>query len=212
LATLTQVQINTSLNVLQNISFLGSLNGITTNTFSFLSGLSSNIQNQINSITNTTPVGTVIQFAGNASYLNAYLKCDGTLYTISSYQNLYNVIGTMYGGDASLGYFNVPNYQGVFLRGAGSQNLDLVYGQPAKQYTSPPLGAYVVDKSVQPSNYVTGINQTVKSFLEKANSNVIGISFTSSNAVSSLQYSTASDNGVVESAPVHTSISYFIKY
>jgi microcystin-dependent protein len=188
------------------------LNGITTSTFSFLSNLTGNIQNQINNITNTTPVGTVIQFAGSSASLNGYLPCDGTLYTISTYQNLYNVIGTMYGGDASLGYFNVPNYQGVFLRGAGSQNLDLVAGSPAKQYSSPGLGIFVVDKSVQPSNYVTSINQSVKSFLERANSNIIGLSFTTSNAVSSLQYSTASDTGVVETFPVHTSIQYFIKY
>jgi microcystin-dependent protein len=210
--TLTEAQVNTSLNVLQNINFLGSLNGITTNTFSFLGGLTSNIQNQINSITNTTPVGTVIQFAGSSASLNGYLPCDGTPYTISTYPNLYNAIQTMYGGDTSLGYFNVPNFKGVFLRGAGSQNLDLVFGSPAKQYSSPPLGIFVKDKSVFPSTVVTSINQNVKSFLERANNNVIGISFTSSNAVSSLNYTTESNNNVVETFPVHTSVQYFIKY
>ena len=118
----------------------------------------------------------------------------------------------MYGGDVNQGWFRVPNYSGIFLRGAGSQNLDLVFGSPAKQYSSPPLGIFVTDKAVQPSNYVTSINQNVKSFLERANSTIIGVSCTSSNAVSSLQYTTASDNGVVESFPVHTSIQYFIKY
>ena len=98
------------------------------------------------------------------------------------------------------------------MRGAGYQNLELVYGQPAKQYSSPPLGIFVKDKSVFPSTVVTSINQSVKSFLEKANSTIIGVSFTSSNAVSSLQYTTESNNNVIESAPVHTSINYFIKY
>jgi len=51
------VQVNTSLNVRQNISFLGSLNGITTSVFSYLGGLTGNIQNQINSISNTNPIG-----------------------------------------------------------------------------------------------------------------------------------------------------------
>ena len=210
--TLTEAQVNTSLNVLQNINFLGSLNGITTNTFSFLSNLTGNIQNQINSISNTTPVGTVIQFAGSSASLNGYLPCDGNQYSASSYPNLFNVLGEMYGGDSNQGWFRVPNYQGVFLRGYGSQNLALVYGQPAKQYTSPPLGAYVVDKSVQPSNYVTSINQNVKPFLEKANSTIVGVSFTSSNAVASLQYTTANESGVIETFPVHTSVQYFIKY
>ena len=90
--------------------------------------------------------------------------------------------------------------------------MDLVFGSPAKQYSSPPLGIFVTDKAVQPSNYVTSINQNVKPFLEKANSTIIGVSFTSSNAVSSLQYTTASDNGVIETFPVHTSVQYFIKY
>ena len=154
----------------------------------------------------------VIQFAGNASSLPGYLKCDGSLYNISSYPNLYNAIGTMYGGDSNQGWFNVPNYQGIFLRGAGNQTLDLETPSNYKNYISPPLGTFVKDKSVQPSNYITSINQSVKSFLERANSNVIGLSFTTSNAVSSLQYSTASDTGVVETFPVHTSIQYFIKY
>jgi microcystin-dependent protein len=204
--------LNETVVVPNDITFGGSINEIPRTTLSYIKNVSSDVQQQLNSISNTNPIGSVIQFAGNASSLNGYLQCDGTLYTISSYQNLYNVIGTMYGGDASLGYFNVPNYQGVFLRGAGSQNLDLVAGSPAKQYSSPGLGIFVVDKSVQPSNYVTSINQSVKSFLERANSNIIGLSFTTSNAVSSLQYSTASDTGVVETFPVHTSIQYFIKY
>jgi hypothetical protein len=119
----------------------------------------------------------------------------------------------MYGGDVNQGRFNVPNFQGVFLRGYGSQNLALVYGQPAKQYVSPPLGIYVVDKSVQPSNYVTGITQNVRSFVTSAS--LIGApsyNFNYSNAVASLQYTTANESGVVESAPVHTSVQYFIKY
>jgi hypothetical protein len=88
-----------------------------------------------------------------------------------------------------------------------------VYGQPAKQYTSPPLGAYVVDKSVQPSNYVTGITQNVRSFITSAS--LIGTpsyNFNYSNAVASLQYTTANESGIVETFPVHTSINYFIKY
>ena len=102
LATRTHVQIKTSLNVLQNIFFLGSLNGITTNTFSFLSGLASNIQNQINSISNTTPVGSVISFAGCSTSLSGYLKCDGNPYSASSYPNLFNVIGTIYMGEIQI--------------------------------------------------------------------------------------------------------------
>jgi hypothetical protein len=92
------------------LTFTTSLNNISVNTFSFLSGLTGNIQNQINSISNTTPVGTVIQFAGNASSLPGYLPCNGNQYSASSYPNLFNVIGDMYGGDSNQGWFKVPNY------------------------------------------------------------------------------------------------------
>ena len=119
----------------------------------------------------------------------------------------------MYGGDSNQGWFNVPNYQGIFLRGAGNQTLDLQIPSNPKNYSSPPLGIFVTDKSVQPSDYVNGISQTVRSFI--TNANVFGppnYNFDKSNAVASLQYTTASNNGVVETFPVHTSINYFIKY
>jgi hypothetical protein len=124
LATLTQVQINTSLSVLQNISFLGTLNDISTTTFSYLSGLTSNIQNQINNISNTNPTGSVISYAGSTSTLNGYLLCDGSEYPIPSYVALFNVIQYTYGGNEATGYFRVPNYKGIFLRGAGTQSVN----------------------------------------------------------------------------------------
>ena len=88
-----------------DITFGGSINEVTRTTLSYIKNVSSdiqnkinNIQNQLNSISNTTPVGSVISFAGSSASLSGYLKCDGNLYSISSYPNLYNVIGTMYGG------------------------------------------------------------------------------------------------------------------
>jgi microcystin-dependent protein len=204
--------VNETVVVPNDITFGGSINEVPRTTLSYIKNLSSDAQQQLNSISNANPIGMVIQFAGNASSLPGYLKCDGSLYNISSYPNLYNCIGTTYGGDSNLGYFNVPNYSGIFLRGAGAQTLDLETPSNYKNYVSPPLGTFVKDKSVIPSTVVTSINQSVKSFLEKANSTIIGVSFTSSNAVSSLNYTTESNNGVVETFPVHTSIQYFIKY
>jgi microcystin-dependent protein len=204
--------VNETVVVPNDITFGGSINEVPRTTLSYIKNLSSDAQQQLNSISNANPIGMVIQFAGNANSLPGYLKCDGSIYSISSYPNLYNVIGTMYGGDSNQGLFFVPNYSGVFLRGSGSQTLDLQVPSNPKTYVSPPLGIFVKDKSVFPSTVVTSINQNVKSFLERANNNVIGISFTSSNAVSSLNFTTESNNGVVETFPVHTSINYFIKY
>ena len=223
LATLTQVQINTSLAVLQNISFVGSLNNISASTFSYLNGLTSNIQTQINNIVSTNPPGSVISFAGTGQSLNGYLLCDGTQYPIPSYIALYNVIGFTYGGDQATGFFRVPNYQGIFLRGSGSQavNLNAIAGSNTavqKMYSSPNLGTVYPDEAaqIQTNDYVNQINQQVKSFITSANAfGPPNYNFNYSNAVSSLNYTTAHDTiniNHTETFPVHTSIQYFIKY
>ena len=223
LATLTQTQINTSLSVLQNISFLGTLNNISTTTFSYLSGLTSNIQNQLNNISNTNPTGSVISYAGSTSTLNGYLLCDGTQYPISSYVALFNVIQYTYGGNQATGFFNVPNYKGIFLRGAGTQSVNLnviagAGGAVQKTYNSPSLGTIYTDETIESttSNYVNGINQEVKSFITSANGfGAPSYNFNYSNAVASLNYTTGNDRlniGHTETFPVHTSINYFIKY
>jgi microcystin-dependent protein len=205
------------------LKFSGSINNISANTFGFLTGLTSNVQNQINNISNTTPIGSVIQFAGNSSSLPGYLLCDGSEYPIPSYVALFNVIQYTYGGDQATGFFKVPNYQGIFLRGSGSQNVNLnaIAGSNTavqKTYTSPSLGTIFPDESAQitTSNYVNGINQTVKSFITSANAfGPPNYNFNYSNAVASMNYTTGSDTlniGHTETFPAHTSIQYFIKY
>lgn len=48
--------------------------------------------------------------------LPGFHYCDGALYNISNYSDLYDVIGTRYGGDG-VNTFAVPDYTGLFLRG-----------------------------------------------------------------------------------------------
>lgn len=64
------------------------------------------------------PTGTVQAYLG-ASAPVGWLKADGSSYSTSQYPNLFALIGTTYGGGS--GFFNVPNLQAAFLRGAGSQ-------------------------------------------------------------------------------------------
>jgi microcystin-dependent protein len=188
-----------------------------------LTGLTSNIQNQINNIVSTTPIGTVISFAGSSSSLPGYLPCNGNSYPIPAYTALFNIIGYTYGGNEATGFFNVPNFQGIFLRGSGSQsvNLNAVAGSNTavqKMYSSPNLGTVYADEAaqIQTSNYVTSINQEVKSFITSANTfGPPNYNFNYSNAVASLNYTSGNDiinNGRTENFPVHTSIQYFIKY
>ena len=207
-----------------SITFSGSINSISAATFAYLANVTSDIQQQLNAISsNVNPVGSVIAFAGNASSLNGYLPCDGNQYLIPEYLALFRVIGYTYGGDEATGYFRVPNYKGIFLRGASSQTVSLnaIAGSGnavAKTYTAPPLGTIFPDETQQitTSSYVNSINQQVKSFITSANAfGPPNYNFNYSNAVASLNYTSGSDilnNGHTETFPVHTSIQYFIKY
>jgi microcystin-dependent protein len=69
----------------------------------------------------STPPGTVQAYVG-AVAPEGWAICDGESYGREAYSSLFAVIGTTYGSDAP-NTFKVPNYQGIFLRGAGSQTV-----------------------------------------------------------------------------------------
>ncbi|EJF88056.1 hypothetical protein ME1_00820 [Bartonella vinsonii subsp. arupensis OK-94-513] len=62
------------------------------------------------------PSGTIGVFAMQ-SLPSGWLLCDGKAYSRSDYSDLYNAIGTRWGGSDSWTKFNVPDLRGVFLRG-----------------------------------------------------------------------------------------------
>lgn len=75
--------------------------------------------------TSLTPSGVVLPFAGTSAP-SGWLLCDGSAISRTTYANLFAVLGTTYGlGDGST-TFNLPNTQGVFLRGAGSQTISAI--------------------------------------------------------------------------------------
>ena len=66
------------------------------------------------------PAGVMLPYAG-ATAPDGWLLCDGTAINRTTYARLFAAISGTYGvGDGST-TFNLPNTQGVFLRGAGSQ-------------------------------------------------------------------------------------------
>jgi len=111
--------------VLEEVVFTTDLNNITPTTFNYLSGCSSNIQNQINSIVsnNGVPTGTIIQsVVANLQtlYPDTWLYCDGQRVSRSTYSTLFSFIGTTYGmGDMNTN-FNLPDLRSCFIRGADS--------------------------------------------------------------------------------------------
>jgi microcystin-dependent protein len=74
----------------------------------------------------TVPTGTFMAFAGSSTSLpNGYLMCDGAEVLISSYPELFAVIGTTYNGSLPLigvGTFRLPDLRGRFAMGADNMN------------------------------------------------------------------------------------------
>ncbi len=65
------------------------------------------------------PAGTVLDFAGGTVPVG-FLACNGAAVSRSTYSDLYNAIGTVWGiGDGST-TFNLPNFQGRTSIGSGS--------------------------------------------------------------------------------------------
>jgi len=67
------------------------------------------------------PIGSIVAWGTdtNPSYDGGtYLECDGSTFDRNKYKRLYEVLGTD----------KLPNYQGMFLRGAGSQSYAQVNG------------------------------------------------------------------------------------
>ncbi len=72
------------------------------------------LANAINA--NAIPPGTVVAFAGSTVPVG-WLLCDGRPVSRTTYAALFTAITVMHGGGDGLSTFNLPDYQGRFLRG-----------------------------------------------------------------------------------------------
>ena len=66
-------------------------------------------------------VGSIYWYASETIPLG-FLKCDGSQISRIDYQNLFNVIGTVFGNGDGSSTFGLPNLQAKFIRGAGQEN------------------------------------------------------------------------------------------
>ena len=76
------------------------------------------------------PAGSILAFAGS-KIPDSYLPCDGSQYLKTRYPDLYTSLGDLYATQwdnenganfpaPAQGYFRVPDYRGIFLRGVGN--------------------------------------------------------------------------------------------
>jgi microcystin-dependent protein len=85
----------------------------------------------LNFACNFLPVGSVISYLG-LNDPEGWMICDGRAISRKIYSALFNLIGTTFGAGDGFSTFNIPNFRGAFLRGAGSQAIpnDITYTGP----------------------------------------------------------------------------------
>lgn len=156
----------------------------------------------------TIPSGAIFPFASNTIPPSGWFLCNGQAISRTTYANLFAAIGTTYGAGDGSTTFNVPNLQGLFLRGVGSQTVGGI------TYTSGSLGAATSDE-FQGHQHVGAWNNGAAPFGDWTTpvSCLNGVSITSqipplvSNAV-------AGSNGTPrygsETRPVNMAVNYII--
>jgi microcystin-dependent protein len=110
------------------LTFSSTLNNISTTVFGYLSGVSSSIQTQLNNLASSlNPTGSIIMSPLSTietSSGNKYLLCNGQNVSRTTYSTLFTKLGTTFGSGDGSTTFSLPNYQGLFFRGMGSQTIN----------------------------------------------------------------------------------------
>lgn len=164
--------------------------------------------------TDSVRTGNIAPHAG-AAVPAGYLQCDGAAVSRSTYAQLFSVIGTTYGSGDGSTTFNLPNTQGIFLSGAGSQTIG------GQTYTRA-LGVKENDNFEAHSHFVA-----VNSYTSPATTSNVGsgdgVSFGVGASANGEAYNlrAAGTNGNVgnssltgntETKPANLPINYIIKY
>jgi len=90
-----------------------------------------------------TPVGVVQMYIATNPPVG-WLNCDGTSVSTVTYPALFALIGTNF-GSTNAAWFNLPDFRGVFPKGAGTTSRTL--GKDAQtNFYSAALGTYYLDK------------------------------------------------------------------
>ena len=107
------------------------------------------------------PAGMIAPFAGTIDKIpDGWLLCDGTEYKADDYPELYDTIGTSWGGEqrvegeVPVNYFNVPDMRGMFLRGANQGRSD-GYADPNAGTREDAQGALSEDAGTLQSDAIT---------------------------------------------------------
>jgi hypothetical protein len=155
----------------------------------------------VESTFNLVPTGTIIMTA-SSTVPAGYLYCNGTSVTTSGiYAKLFAVIGYTYGGSGS--FFNKPNFEGCFLRGAGSQTVS------GTTYTASALGTIQQDAVLNP---LYASNEGFRSAASGARDCVSRDRITADPVDTNTGILPRFDRTATENRPVNHAVYYYIRY
>ena len=158
---------------------------------------------------NLLPEGMIIQYTGSTAP-TGWLLCDGDVYNASSnkqYQALFNVIGNQFGGTDNTN-FKVPDYRGMFLRGAGTSG---VSGYTT--YTGQALNTAQADAIIAHTHDTnTPISTRRGTASDSANFIMSSSNVGASNILNRDGTTTSQSPTATETRPVSYSVNYLIKY
>jgi microcystin-dependent protein len=99
---------------------------------------------KVGSVVNANvPAGMLGPFANN-SVPTGWLACDGSAVSRSTYSVLYAVIGTTWGAGDGSSTFNLPDLEGAFLRGTGSNGTHNM--ADGNDFAGPSVGSFENDQ------------------------------------------------------------------
>jgi microcystin-dependent protein len=98
----------------------------------------------VNGNFNLLPAGTMVMYGGAAAP-GGWLLADGSAVSRTTYATLFAAIGTTYGAGDGVTTFNLPDFRGVFPKGAGATNRAAGKDSSGNYYAGA-LGAYSQDQ------------------------------------------------------------------
>lgn len=88
----------------------------------------------------------MVKMYGGASAPAGWLICDGAVVSRTTYAGLFAAIGTAFGSGDGSATFNLPDYRGVFPRGAGTTNRTEGKDAAGNYYNGGSNGQYKTDQ------------------------------------------------------------------
>lgn len=122
-STITSSNLTENRALISNNSGKIAVSSITSTKLGYLTDVTSNIQEQLNSKAGAV-VGSIIAYAGT-TIPSGYLLCDGSAISRTTYSALFSAIGTTYGAGDGNSTFNIPNLTDRFLEGNGTGYIEV---------------------------------------------------------------------------------------